>query len=52
MILFNPDTFCYWSACIKTGKWSVMYLCVRGIDFASFDYFDICLWNCPDDVVF
>jgi hypothetical protein len=20
---------CYWSACIKPGKWAVMYLCVR-----------------------
>jgi hypothetical protein len=24
-----------WSACSSTGKWAVMYLCVKGIDFAS-----------------
>jgi hypothetical protein len=23
-------------------------ICVRGIDFASFDDFSIGLWNCPD----
>ena len=26
----------HWSACTKPGKWVVMYLCVRGIDFVSF----------------
>ena len=26
----------HWSACTKPGKWAVMYLCVRGIDFVSF----------------
>jgi len=29
-----------------------MYLCVRGIDFASFYDFAIGLWNCSDSVVF
>jgi hypothetical protein len=24
----------YWSACAKSGKWAVMYLCVRSIEFA------------------
>ena len=30
----------------------VMYLCVRGINFASFYDFDILFWNCSDSVVF
>lgn len=25
-----------WSTCIKPDKWDVMYLCIKGIDFASF----------------
>jgi len=29
----------YWSACTKPGKWEVMYLCVRGTNFAFFYYF-------------
>ena len=29
-----------------------MYLCVRGIEFASIHYFDILHWNCPDSMVF
>jgi hypothetical protein len=29
-----------------------MYLCNRGIDFASFYYFDIWCWNCSDSVVY
>ena len=37
---FNPATF-YWSTCTKQGKWAVMYLCGRGIDFASFYDYDI-----------
>jgi len=28
------------------------YLCVRGIDFASFYDFSIGFWNCSDSVVF
>ena len=28
-----------------------MYLCVSDIDFASFYYFPILFWNCPDRVV-
>ena len=30
----------------------VMYLCVKGIDIASFYDFDIGLLNCPDSVFF
>ena len=33
--IHNLTTF-YWSACTKPGKWAVMYLYVRGINFASF----------------
>ena len=29
-----------------------MYLCVRGIDSASFYDFDILFWNCSDSVEF
>ena len=25
-----------WSACTKPGKWAVMYLCIRGTNFAFF----------------
>ena len=49
--LFNSTTF-YWSACTKPGKWVVMYLCVRGIDFASFYDFDIWFWNCSNSGIF
>jgi hypothetical protein len=48
---FNPATF-YWSACANPGKWAVMYLCVRGTDFASFCDFSIGFWNYSDNVVF
>ena len=37
----------YWSTCTKLGKRVVMYLSVRGIDFASFLFL-----NCSDGVVF
>jgi hypothetical protein len=43
-------TYC-WSVCPKQGKWSVVYLCVRGIDFVSFYDFAIGFWNCSDSVV-
>jgi len=48
---FTPPLY-YLSACTKTEKWSVMYLCVRVIDFDSFYDFDIRFWNCSDSVVF
>ena len=32
----------YWSACTKTWKWAVKYLCLSGIDFASF--YDFIFW--------
>jgi hypothetical protein len=34
------------------GKYAVMYLYVRGIDFPSFCDLSICFWNCSDGVVF
>jgi hypothetical protein len=54
--LLNPAT-CYWSACTRPGKWAVIYLYVRGIDFAPFCDFGIVrtmwyFWNCSDNVVF
>lgn len=30
----------------------VMYLCVRGVEFASFYDFDMLFWNCSDDVLY
>jgi hypothetical protein len=35
----------------KPGKWSVMYLCARGIDFASIYDCSINLWNCSDSAI-
>jgi hypothetical protein len=46
---FNPATF-YWSACIKPGKWVVMYICVRVIYFGSFYVFVIRL--CSNSMVY
>jgi hypothetical protein len=34
----NPATF-YWSACTKPGKWAVLYLCIKGIDFYLFFWY-------------
>ena len=34
------------------GKWAVMCLCVKSIDFASFYHFAACFWNSSDSVVF
>ena len=48
---FNHVTF-NWSACTNPGKWAVIYLCDRGIDFASFTIFGIGFRNCSDSVVF
>ena len=55
LTLLNLAT-CYWSACTRPGKWAVMYLYVRGIDFAPFCDFGIVrtmwyFWNCSDNVV-
>ena len=38
------------SASTKPGKWSVMYLCTKGMGFVSFNYFSIAL--CSDSVIF
>jgi len=49
----NPATFhCHWSASTKQGKWAVMYMCVKGINFSSFYNLSIGFWNCSDNVVF
>jgi len=42
IFFYNIDTF-------KQGMCTVMYLCVRVIEFASFS---ICFWSCSDSVVF
>ena len=31
--LFQQCHNLYWGACAKSGKWTVMYLCFRGVDF-------------------
>jgi hypothetical protein len=31
----------------ELGKWAIMYLCVRDIDFAYFYDLSIGYWNCP-----
>lgn len=31
----------YWNVYAKTGKWTIMYLCIRNIDVVSFYNFDI-----------
>ena len=49
--LFNHATL-YWSFWTKSGKWTVMYMCPRDIDFVSFYDFSIEFWNCSDSVVF
>jgi len=46
----NISELC-WS-CTKPRKWAVKYLCVRGIDFASFCDFGIGIWNCSDSGIF
>ena len=48
--MFNPVTF-YWSVCVVTGNWPVIYLCIRGINFVPFYDFDIWIWNCSDSGV-
>ena len=39
-ILFSTATI-FWSACTMPGKWIVMYLCARDIEFASVYEVDI-----------
>jgi hypothetical protein len=43
----TPPLFFHWSACIMPGKWAVVYLCVRGIDYASFYDLSV-IWNFSD----
>jgi hypothetical protein len=42
--LIKPATF-YRSVCTKPGKWAVIQLCVRGVDFASFYDFSNGFWK-------
>jgi len=46
--------FCFLilSASTMPGKWTVMYLCVRGVECASFYDYSIGSWKCSDSVVF
>ena len=43
-----------WSACSSTGKWAVMYLCVKGIDFASLSLYELDIWfsDYSDSMIF
>jgi hypothetical protein len=45
------STISYLSAGTKSGNWVIMCLCVRGVIFDSFYYFDIWFWNCSDSEV-
>ena len=42
---YKQQTYTYWIACTKTGKWAVMYLCVRGIDVVSYYDFSVRLFR-------
>jgi hypothetical protein len=42
----------FWLKWLYQGKWAVVYLHVTGIDFGSFNAFDIWLWNCSVSEVF
>jgi hypothetical protein len=44
----TPPTFVLY-AFNQPGKWAVMYLCVRGINFASLYDFDISFWIVPPE---
>jgi len=33
---FSENPLSIWIYCVKPGKWTVMYMCVSGIEFASF----------------
>jgi hypothetical protein len=48
ILLDNINSPRYWSARYKEGKCAVMYLCIRDIDFVSFNDFPIWFWNCSD----
>ena len=41
----------YWSNGTLPGKWTFIYMCIMGIDYASFYDLSICaLMNCSDSV--
>jgi hypothetical protein len=46
--LDNVNWYFYCSACTKSGKWAIMYVCVRGVIVSSFYDFDIWFWNSSD----
>ena len=45
------STISYLSAGTKSGNWVIMCLCIKGIDYSSFYYFDIWFWNSSDSEV-
>ena len=49
--ILTPSLFIT-SVCTKTGNWTVMYLCARGIDVTSFYHFNIRFQNCSDSVLY
>ena len=49
---FLSSPFCMTLFCTMLGKWAVMWLFAKGIDFVSFYDFSIEFWNCSDCVLF
>ena len=47
----NPASL-YCSACDKSGKWTTVYVCVKGSDYSSLYNCCIGFWICSDIVVF
>ena len=41
-----------WSADTKLGKWAIMHICAKGIEFVSLYHFAIGFWKCSDSVAF
>ena len=48
----TPPLFTEVTVSCKPWKWAVMYMCVRGMTFASVCDISIGFWNCSDSVVF
>ena len=51
-LVFTPPFFFIEVPVARQKKWTTMYICGKGIDFATFNDFDIWFWNCFDIVVF
>ena len=47
----KPHTL-YWSVYAKPGKWAVMHMCAKGIEFASLYRLSIVFLKCSYNVVF